>query len=83
VREARLTPFPLSGVTPAVALAAGIFHSLALTTAPVQVSTTTSHDFNTGLKLTTTDANGLTTQAQYAAESLRPTSVVLPTGATQ
>jgi alpha-tubulin suppressor-like RCC1 family protein len=47
----QLTRVSLSGVTPAVGLAAGIFHSLALTTAPMQVSTTTSYDFNTGLKL--------------------------------
>jgi len=78
----QLMPVALSGMTPAVALAAGIFHSLALTTAPAQVSTATVYDFNTGLPVSTTDANGQTAQAQYAAGSLRPTSVVLPTGAT-
>jgi RHS repeat-associated protein len=40
-----------------------------------------TYDFNTGLTLSTTDANGRTAQTSYDADSLRPQTAYLPTGA--
>jgi RHS repeat-associated protein len=47
----------------------------------VRVTTLANYDFNTGLPLSTTDANGRTTQMTYHAASLRPVTVHLPTSA--
>jgi len=51
------------------------------TNAFAQVTTSTTYDFNTGLTLSTTDANGRQSTANYDANTLRPTSSVSPTGA--
>lgn len=51
------------------------------TDAFAQVTMTTTVDFNTGLALSATDANGRTSQTAYDAAALRPTTVTLPTGA--
>jgi RHS repeat-associated protein len=48
---------------------------------PVRVTTRTTFDFNTGLPLTTTDANGRVSSTEFDAASLRPTIGRLPTGA--
>jgi RHS repeat-associated protein len=48
---------------------------------PDRITTTATHDFNTGLDLTATDANGRTTQAVYYQTSLRPQYHNMPTGA--
>lgn len=50
--------------------------------AAAQQSTThTTYDFNTGLALTTTDANGRTTTNTYYPTALRPKDSIKPTGA--
>jgi RHS repeat-associated protein len=46
-----------------------------------RVMTRATYDFNTGLPTSLTDANGLTTQLVYEADSLRLRKVLLPTGA--
>lgn len=43
-------------------------------------TTTTTYDFTTGLPLSTTDANGQTTQMEYNDPLLRPTRVIAPNG---
>jgi RHS repeat-associated protein len=47
----------------------------------VRVTTRATYDFNTGLLLTSTDANGRVSSVEYAADSLRPTFGRLSTGA--
>jgi RHS repeat-associated protein len=47
----------------------------------VQVATSATYDFNTGLGLTGTDPNGRVSQATYFAETLRPQTAYSPTGA--
>ncbi|HWT03723.1 MAG TPA: RHS repeat-associated core domain-containing protein, partial [Pyrinomonadaceae bacterium] len=51
------------------------------TDATKQVTVSAAYSFNTGLQLSSTDANGRTTQATYFATNLRPQKVTLPTGA--
>jgi RHS repeat-associated protein len=51
------------------------------TVATAQVTTSATYSFNTGLALTTTDANGRTSQASYFPETLRPQEATAPTGA--
>lgn len=46
-----------------------------------QIQTSVTVDFNTGLTLTSTDANGHTSQTVYFSETLRPQTDYLPTGA--
>ncbi|MGZ8844876.1 MAG: RHS repeat-associated core domain-containing protein [Pyrinomonadaceae bacterium] len=46
-----------------------------------QVSTSATYDFNTGLGLSGTDANGRQSQTSYDSATLRPTTSSLPTGA--
>ena len=46
-----------------------------------QVTISSTFDFNTGLTLSTTDANGRTAQTTYLSDSLRPQYEYLPTGA--
>jgi RHS repeat-associated protein len=46
-----------------------------------RMTTKTSYSFNTGLPLSTTDANNLTTQTIYFPETLRTQKITLPTGA--
>jgi RHS repeat-associated protein len=46
-----------------------------------QVTTSSTYDFNTGLALSGTDANGRQSTTSYDANTLRPTSSVSPTGA--
>ena len=41
---------------------------------------TTSYDFNTGLPLSTVDANGQTTQMEYVDPLFRPTRTIAPNG---
>lgn len=48
---------------------------------PARVTTTATYDFNTGLALSSTDANGRTTQMAYDATTLRPQMVTWSTGA--
>ncbi|MDQ3804394.1 MAG: hypothetical protein M3416_11250, partial [Acidobacteriota bacterium] len=48
---------------------------------PVRITTATSYDFNTGLPLTHTDANGRVSSTEFSADSLRPTFSRLSTGA--
>jgi RHS repeat-associated protein len=50
-------------------------------TAAAQVTTSAAYDLNTGLMVSATDANGLTSQTNYFAESLRPREEITPTGA--
>jgi RHS repeat-associated protein len=45
-----------------------------------QVTTSATYSFNTGLTLSTTDANSRTTQIVYQATDLRPQKITLPTG---
>jgi len=45
-----------------------------------QLTTSATYDFNTGLGLSGKNANGRATQATYAADTLRPQSVILPSG---
>jgi RHS repeat-associated protein len=45
-----------------------------------QVTTSATYSFNTGLTLSTTDANSRTTQTIYQATDLRPQKITLPTG---
>jgi RHS repeat-associated protein len=47
----------------------------------VRVNTGTTYDFNTGLPLTHTDANGRVSSTEFSADALRPTFSRLPTGA--
>jgi RHS repeat-associated protein len=47
----------------------------------LRVTTSNTYDFNTGLGLTATDADGRTTQAVYYQNSLRPQYNNMPTGA--
>lgn len=47
---------------------------------PARVTTSSTHDFNTGLSLTATDADGRTTQAVYYQSTLRPQYNNMPTG---
>jgi RHS repeat-associated protein len=46
-----------------------------------QITTSNTYDFNTGLILSGTDANGRQSTTSYDASTLRPTSSVSPTGA--
>lgn len=46
-----------------------------------RVTTSSTYDFNTGLVLTATDANGRTTQNEYYPASLRLKKNIMPTGA--
>lgn len=46
-----------------------------------RVTTSTTYDFNTGLVLSTTDANSRTAQNKYDPASLRLKKVIMPTGA--
>lgn len=46
-----------------------------------RVTTKTSYSFNTGMALSATDANNLTTQTVYFPETLRTQKLTLPTGA--
>ena len=46
-----------------------------------QITTSTTYDFNTGLILSVTDANGRSSQTTYSPASLRLQTVTLPTGA--
>jgi RHS repeat-associated protein len=48
---------------------------------PARLTMAATYDFNTGLALTATDANGRTTQTSYDAATLRPQTTTLPTGA--
>lgn len=51
----------------------------AATDTSAQLTTSATYDVNTGLTLSATDANGLTTNTSYYADTLRPQSVTLPT----
>jgi hypothetical protein len=46
-----------------------------------QVTTSATYDFNTGLGLSTTDANGRASTPTYSSTTLRPQNVTLPTNA--
>ncbi len=46
-----------------------------------QVTTSATYSFNTGLLLSTTDANSRTTATTYLVTNLRPQKITLPTGA--
>jgi len=46
-----------------------------------QVTTSGTYNFNTGLPLSATDANGRTSQTSYFSETLRPQTATLPSGA--
>jgi RHS repeat-associated protein len=46
-----------------------------------QITTSATCDFNTGLGLTLTDANGRISSSTYDPNTLRPTSAISPTGA--
>ena len=46
-----------------------------------QVTTTATSDFNTGLGKSATDANGRPSTTNYDPTTLRPTSIISPTGA--
>lgn len=48
---------------------------------PIHVTTYATYNFNTGLTLSSTDANGRTTQSTYFASTLRPDTVYSPTDA--
>ncbi|HWW74920.1 MAG TPA: hypothetical protein VNZ44_05945, partial [Pyrinomonadaceae bacterium] len=48
---------------------------------PHRITSSATHDFNTGLDLTATDANGRTSQINYYEASLRPQEYVMSTGA--
>jgi RHS repeat-associated protein len=48
---------------------------------PIHVTDSATYDFNTGMGLTSTDANGRTAQTIYYADSLRPQTLYSPTGA--
>jgi RHS repeat-associated protein len=48
---------------------------------PVRITTSLTYDFNTGLPLSSTDANGRVSSTEFAADSLRPTFSRLSTGA--
>lgn len=48
---------------------------------PHRITSSATHDFNTGLDLTATDANGRTYQIAYYQTSLRPQAYLMPTGA--
>ncbi|HEV7475020.1 MAG TPA: DUF4329 domain-containing protein [Pyrinomonadaceae bacterium] len=43
-----------------------------------QLTTSVTYDFNTGLSLSSTDANGRTSQTSYIAATLRPQTLSLP-----
>jgi RHS repeat-associated protein len=45
-----------------------------------RVTTTTTHDFNTGLGLSTADANSRATQVKYSTATWRPTEMISATG---
>ncbi len=47
----------------------------------VRVTSSSTYDFNTGLPLTATDANGRSSQVSYFSDSLRPLTTTLSTGA--
>jgi RHS repeat-associated protein len=47
----------------------------------IRLRTRTTYDFNTGLVLATTDANGRTTQFSYSPDTLRLQQITRPTGA--
>ena len=51
------------------------------TDAYAQVTTSATYDFNTGLGLSATDANGRQAQTSYDSTTLRPTTSTSPTGA--
>jgi len=46
-----------------------------------QITTSSTYDFNTGLRLTATDANGRVAQMTYDTNSLRPVTTSMPAGA--
>jgi len=46
----------------------------------MQLTTSATYDFNTGLALSATDPNGRASQTSYFADTLRPQSVTLPSG---
>lgn len=46
----------------------------------VRVTSRSTYDFNTGLPLTTTDANECTSQINYIPDSLRPQTTIVSTG---
>jgi RHS repeat-associated protein len=46
-----------------------------------QLNSNAAYDFNTGLVLSKTDANGRASQTSYLAETLRPQTSTLPSGA--
>jgi RHS repeat-associated protein len=46
-----------------------------------RVTTSATYDFNTGLGLSSTNSNGQTVQTTYFADTLRPDTAYLPTGA--
>jgi RHS repeat-associated protein len=48
---------------------------------PARVTTATSYDFNTGLTLSQTDADGRVSTNNYDSETLRPQTDTMPTGA--
>ena len=48
---------------------------------PLHVTTSATYDFNTGLGLSSTDANGRTSQTIYTTSTLRPQTAYSPTGA--
>lgn len=47
----------------------------------IHITTSATYDFNTGLGLSATDANGRTSQTTYFADTLRPQTSSSPTGA--
>jgi RHS repeat-associated protein len=51
------------------------------TDAYAQVTTSATYDFNSGLGLSATDANGRQSQTSYDSSTLRPTTSTSPTGA--
>lgn len=48
---------------------------------PIHVTNSITYDFNTGLTLSATDPNGRVSQNSYVADTLRPQTSYLPTGA--
>jgi RHS repeat-associated protein len=48
---------------------------------PMHIVTSTTYDFNTGLQLTTTDANQRTSHAGYSTDTWRPIRTISATGA--
>ncbi|MEJ7615849.1 MAG: hypothetical protein WKF30_02485 [Pyrinomonadaceae bacterium] len=50
---------------------------------PARVASSGTYDFNTGLNLSTTDANNLTSQTVYYPQTLRPQTALLPQALTR